>query len=688
MNRAFFIFFFFLSLACGLFAQKKQEHSYFGNVHTPAGNLHVLVVFVRYEDQSLMNKDEVWPDVTAEGDANLPQMGRGGKNNSLFCADTQEIGKAANPHNISEMYSISSGGKFKITGDIFPVQVPVRWVSKEDFFGRQSKMNQAAINWIAQNYPNFDWSKYDKRKNTPNYKSDNQAFRPDSIIDYIIFLHRAWGGTGMGAVGNFKIPNTPYKVQDGFTGIECSSDAPHQWEYFKHEFAHNLFDAPHYAGANKACGDKLYTQKGWGLMAETHAPFTFANAWEQWWLGWLEPQTITKSGTYKIKDLCTGRDAVRIQVPGTEDFFWLENHQKKQFFDDKMFFKSDTTWGEPNSAKGLYAYVVAKPGADRERPRLNSFSVADANMIKFYNGTGFYDYLPRGDTAKMQYHPVAVWLRAKSNPIAGMSDFQFIRWDNNKDGKIEMAAAHGNMGPRTGEICEIWSVQGLSSPAKCTYNLTGDWEDAFQVGREFGLSGIMPILNYPIYDYQNEKLAPYLLNGITVKVLSQDAEGNFEIYVDFNDYEVRNDVRWCGNIQMPIRPQNQVLYWKIKEGVKLDFDLSETIDRSTKSLKTGNFTNPSSWVVEANNAIIIEKGANVTLQRFSKMELLGNAQIIIEKGGTLSLAATSELIVNEGTAITIKKGGKLLVGNDAYFRKMVGCKIQLEKGGKIKMLKK
>ncbi|TAE51780.1 MAG: hypothetical protein EAZ89_09620, partial [Bacteroidetes bacterium] len=299
----------------------QQPFSPKGEVHTPTGDLHMLVIFVRYENASRMSSQREWPDVSVEGV--LPEMAMG-EPNALFCADPQRLGRER-MRNLSDYYYAMSGGAFRITADIFPIQVPVKYVPETgaNFFSRQEKMNQAAVTWIAQNYPDFDWSRYDRRKNHPGFVQDNSASVPDGILDYVVFMHREFGSTGMGSSGGIAIPGSTLRIQDGHTGIRSYADAAHNWEYFKHEFAHNLYNCPHYLGANNADGNRFYTQKGWGLMSAWHAPFFSANAWECWWLGWLEPQQVSKNDRYYLRDFVTGRDAIRIQLPGTQDVLWI-----------------------------------------------------------------------------------------------------------------------------------------------------------------------------------------------------------------------------------------------------------------------------------------------------------------------------------------------------------------------------
>ncbi|MCB0845703.1 MAG: hypothetical protein KDE26_20780 [Bacteroidetes bacterium] len=681
---------FFILFLTYLFSQAQSDlpsKSYFGNVHTPKGDLHMLVIFVRYDDVCLFKDSLQWPDSTQKG--TLPEIALGDPN-ELFYTDpdmlTMSFETGDRKRNISDYFYAMSGGKFRITADIFPEQVPVKYIREtgRNFFSRQAEMNTAAVEWIVEHYPDFDWSRYDKRTNRPNYKYDNSDSRPDKIIDYIIFMHRDKGSTGMGASSHIKIPNSEYTIKDGHTGIKSYTDNKHNWEYFKHEFAHNLYNCPHYLGANSADGNKFYTQKGWGLMAAWHSTFFTANAWESWWLGWLTPQEIQKDGVYTIKDYLTGRDAIRIPLPGTKDYLWIENHQKKDIrWDEKMFFKSEEQ-GHPQAVPGLYMYVVAEPGSDRYNPHLNPFNNKHANLIKMLNAEGNYDYVATGDSLHTGYFLCPLVEKTKPNPIAGQNAYQFIRADYNEDGQIAIGMAHGNSDRGAREQQDIWT-EVIDGKPTYTLSATGDENDALVVGDELGLSGKFPLLNYPIFNRANQSLDPYVLNGISIKVLEQDAAGNFKLDIKLNDWTVSSSQRWCGNLLMP--GQNKNLgddnFLKIEDGGEILLDLSGTPDREKIHPETGTFANPTKLIVETNRGIIIKKGGKFIIDNLSELNLQKNAQIIIENKGELIIKKTGRLIASDQNQIIIEKGGRILVEKGADFDPDQSGFLQKERGGKI-----
>ncbi|WNJ16035.1 hypothetical protein [Pontibacter sp. G13] len=636
------------------------DYSYFGGVHTPNGNLHILVIFIRYTDQDLMKGAKSWPNSSELGV--LPSFATGDPSD-FFYSDPSEIGVPPRKQNISDYYWEMSGGKFKITADVYPRQVPIPYERESggNFFSRQKRLNQEAINWIAENDPDFDWGKYDRRKNNPFYKFDNSQSEPDSILDYVVFMHRSPGATGMGSSGNLEIPNSPYSIKSGHTGIRNYRDRKHNWDYFTHEFAHNLHSSPHYMGANSADGDRYYVNKGWGMMSGWHNPFFTANAWECWWLGWMEPQQPDSDGIYLLKDFATQHDAIRIPIPGTQEAIWLENHQTESLWDQKFYF-NDSTKPHPRVGPGLYAYTLAAPGNEREKGRLNPFTRHHANLMRVYNGEGNRDYRFTGEEEKDPWgNMFPVFAKGAANPLAGQNDFQFIRADRNGDGKIQVGMVHGNKDGKSGECWEVWFTRENGENVY-SGRTTGDLDDPFLPGQTIGLSGVMPVLNYPQFSKKSQTLSPTLLNGIQIQVLEQLPDGTLKLEIRLHAWKITNEQRWCGNILIS---DLDTVPLTIERKGELTIDLGGTPDRIDLHPETGTFTNPTRCQLSGKKKWIIRKKGKVIVDAFATIELGDQASLLVEKKGTLHLKKGARLMVGPEAKLWIEQGGKLILEEGA-----------------------
>lgn len=655
-------------LLASMQAQKAQFFAPFGQAHTPKGHLHVLVVVVRYENYDAMPGYANWPN-----NDTLPDFLRG-ENNTLFSADAAQIKDIPRGHNLSDWYNTMSGGQFVVTGEVFPVQVPVRFngITRANEHSRQSKVNRMATEWIAENYPDFDWSRFDLRTNYPRYRFDNSTTPPDSILDYVYFMHRTPGMGGIGSSGSHNVPGTPYRISMGHTSAQSSGESVKTWEHFKHELAHNIYNAPHYNGANSTDGAYYYVQRGYGMMSDVFPPFFTVNAWENWWLDWFEPQDIRTPGKYRLRDFVSSGDALRIQIPGTQNYLWLENHQLKSPWDKRPYFNEKEPWNYPDMAPGMYGYVVAGPGGDRNRASLQVFNNQHCNIIRYINGDGNHDYIPTGERFQTQYVNAYVSERVADNPFAGMNDWQFLRWDYNNDGVINVGLIHGNVGPRQGESEAIWVTKIKGKPVP-TYNVMGDTLVAYKPGQSLGLSGVQPVINYPLYNLKEQRLDPFLINGIRVTVLPAPEPGVIEVEVVFDDWEIRSDKRWCGRLILPNQPNNR--YLDIAEKVTLTLDLSGTCDRVKPHPETGTFANPTSLTVEGGRGIRLAKGSSLRVARFSSLTLQGNSQIIVEKGAKLIVESAGKLIMEDESQVIVKRGGKLIIESDGYLRTSPNAKI-------------
>lgn len=631
---------------------QEAPASTLGLVHTPKGHLHMLIVFVRYEDKKLFDSDR-WPDSSEPGE--LPYFAVGDRN-LLYYPDTTYFDQEIRTHNLSDFFYTMSDGKFKITADIYPRQVPIKHQAdtRAAFFSRQGRMNQEAINWIANNDPDFDWSRYDNRTNNANFRYDNSTSGPDSLLDYVIFMHRAPGLTGIGSTGNVGVAHTPYRITNGHTAIECYADVEHNWRYMTHEMAHNFFSAPHYMGANHADGFRYYLQKGWGMMCGWGTPFFSANAWECWWQGWIDPQPITENGTYTLGDFLTTKDAMSIPIPGSQDVLWIENRQKLDPWDAKLFYNDTLNTDQQLSAKGLYMYVVSGVGTDREKVRLNPFDKKHVNFIKTMHGRGNFDYeiLPEKYEGKFW-----VFREKRSNPFAGQNEFQSIRYDKDGNGRIDVQMRHGNKDRSKREEIEIW-VKEEEGGQRLRFHATGSAEASFVPGDEISLSGIVPVTNFPLYTPSTQTLSPYIISGLQIKVLRQNEDGSMDISVNFDDWEVRSDQFWSGELYVPADPDSaQSRTLTLAPKATLELGLSETPQRQTPHPETGTFANPTKLSLASGTGILLQKKSTFIIEAFS--------EVLLSEGATLELAAGSELIIRPGGKLILHDRSQLSVHKKA-----------------------
>jgi|GEM_PF-2251296 len=541
-----------------------------------------------------------------------------------------------------------------------------------------SQWRSNAIAWIENNpaYDNYDWGRFDLRANHPNYNSNNSTSTPDHVIDYVYFVFRNLDGfSGTNGVGqhivttNYSGTTETFYIEDGHTALHCYNSYSHHWIFYKHEFAHNLYTSAHYLGANNTDGAYYYQGKGWGLITAWHQQWDVANAWESWWLGWIEPQEIAQNGIYTIEDLVTTGDAIRIPIPNTDQqYLWIENHRKIQNYPfNGYYFDNKAYYDPPPVGTGLYMYVTAVCDDRSDPGEMDPTDLFSSNFIKPLNAQGNFDFYCDSlyiNVPNAGQQPV--FGRMLENPIAGQNTYQWIRWDKNGNGYINVAYTHGNWTPPFNDNDQIWAeyLNGIPTP---TYANTGLESDDFNVGDEIGLSGIVPVLNYPVYDTSSQTLSPYILNGLSIKVLANN-NGVYTLDVKFDDVEVREDKRWCGDIHVPVPPVGKQYSVDILPFKKITLDESATPNREDPI--NGKFVNPTVMTCLDNSIF--------HLQEYAELEIINGSTVVINEGGNFEIEDNCTIIMQDEGGFTVDEGGTLSIGDNVTFLVISGsCSINI-----------
>lgn len=585
-----------------------------------------------------------------------------------------------NPENtsISRYYNDMSLGNFKLTAEAFKVpgsNKPLKVnIDPSDYTsGQWSGCNKLALQKIKEMYPDYNFSSYlsqfDNRKNNPNYNYDNSSTLPDNKVDYIVFIWRyspAWGTEPIirmrnwnGSAGGVTGSGTDYINMNGYTfptGFKLCNGVGNKLsitETFIHETAHMIFSCPHVMGANGCGGDKwTFSSGGWGMMQGIHYMFC-TNGWERWLLGWSEIESndeitdlktksdINETGIYTIRDFVSTGDVIRIKIPNTEDnYLWIENHQKLGVWEEAQWEGStpSITYSDgskdtiPGAEKGIYMYI------DNTMYYRTSYSgyTEGANGLKILNAQGNYDYSHSDFASFNEYwgNPLYTFERQEENPISGINPF-YLFPDNYPNDNINPVydneiSYYNNYNKGDNEVYSVVKetngvethllyghTSGLNYAAKNVFNRRSD---AFQVGDEISLSGIVPALNFPDYNYTESKIEPYILNGLSIKILSYNAEDHsFQIKIQFDDFEITESKRWTGNIELPNSSNNSAPDIILKTGNTLLINKGTIPNRHTMTAQN-DFVNASVFTCKNNSYFKQETNTNV--------EVLENSSLI------------------------------------------------------------
>lgn len=559
--------------------------------------------------------------------------------------------------------------------------------------------------------------------------TDNSAYEPDSIIDYIVINYRIFKDdtiirplNGIAAlqgiehdfykVGKAKVfgdstyMHASYNAGHALYQIEGSSEWHNQ--YFLHEFAHNLYEAKHQMGANQVCGFNFYAHRGWGMMTNQSPILRSINSWESYWLGWGNVRTIETSGTYYLHDFVTYGDAIRIRLPYTNTYSELENKYQYLYIENHQFTNQFDSPNENNSlaAKGLYMFIAnvrndcSEP---RHRPR-------NANALKTLSAKGFKDYEIQGNSTACSFsqYPLISFNEKDNNPISGTTDLTFQRFYN---GAVidQVRKIRIDTDPASGQNNDQQAV--FVKNFVCADLL--DTNIAFRVGDQLNFSSNSILSSYPPghvtlneIGLNSRGVQPFILHGLSVRVLS-DSDGVISIEVDYNSPALTNNQRFAGaKISLYNFNSEHEYDLDIMDGVTLTINKSGTVNNEQQldTLTTPHIINSfiehtklevmpsasiclrsgsklllderSRLILKENNKILIKSGAILEVSNGSSIELNNNSTIHVENNGIIKLLNYGKLIFNndnqillDGTnsSIILENGGLIEIGNGATF---------------------
>lgn len=427
----------------------RGGQSYYGKVHTPRGLLRALVIYVQFEPQG---QGHGYNGTMANWEINsLPS-----NQEEFFYTHEGQFFPGDETKNISNFFYQHSNPNypFMMVGETFPhlITIPVYpGDSTLSAFNLWYEFSHRAYQVIQANHSDFDWSRFDKRKNRISsgqyYQEDNSIEDPDNYLDYVIIRFRFWNDAlkpktdygwltkktyfnGFAGIEDYTFTNSQnvsYTIKSGFTMAKGSSVET----LFIHEFAHTLFDAGHQVGANKHFGDRFYMTNGYSFIHRL--ALHSINAWDRWWLDWSEithdlTDDISQNGIYLIGDFVTTRESMRIKIPTPDNqYLWVENRTGETVWDNRRN-PDNTVNGHtlPPAPSGAIMFVEAL-SADRE----NRVGSSKPNRIKFLYPNGNFDYGRSTDFIKgfQGWNRLYYFNHIAANPFGGHNDVSEIRDD-------------------------------------------------------------------------------------------------------------------------------------------------------------------------------------------------------------------------------------------------------------------
>lgn len=458
-----------------------------------------------------------------------------------------------------------------------------------------------------------------------------------------------------------------------------------------HEFAHMFLGGNefHTSGGNhygtSSAGPFMGLQGGWGIIGGYNSSLISCNAYERWRLGWTDslnnPQQYAVAAfgnnadiskeqgeqTFLLRDFVTSGDAIRIKFPyvdkgASNQYLWLENHQVGK--NGKMDFLNYSNSSEcrDKGTPGIYAYIQVGRDVLESNNYSDIFVNSETDNLKIVSAKGNWDRKLESLTDTVNCVAWQKVVRSESldkpNPLSGYNDQQTHFFDITGDTKTFTDQSSADY---------PWIIFKNGIPYSNLPYL-GDNLEAFTDGAVMDIgSNPAPVNAVTFYvtqgggkykPFQKANTRNVYLTGLRIE-MTDLKNGTFQIKIRWDDYTVKNNVRWTGNI---ILNEPMVL----EKGKTITLDKNYTPNQ----LSRDNLSN------------VFAPLTTLTANGSGRIELLPKSKIIIENGSTLILEPSSQLVLNKGSQIILKNNATLLIKNGAQIIN-TGGKIVNKGKGKI-----
>jgi len=458
----------------------------------------------------------------------------------------------------------------------------------------------------------------------------------------------------------------------------------------------------------------LFAPSSYSITGQSFATMQAACGWDRWMMNWKNPDkkflissldennkeinteffsidNDPDGGTFILRDFMTTGDAIRIKLPHInwkrkgdvkDQYLWLENRRMSTTY-DKYYTEDcadDNNGKFPNGTPGIYAYIqVGKDAKEGTSDIYNyDFSYPDAlaGFLFPLTAEGNYDFFYAWDKIQEPNNslcgnwgnrnlPVDV-AKSKPNSLTGFSDlYDYV--DFNNDGKFY-----------SGDTVQPGLSKVIGDSIVHDFNSSGDWKDAFceATGKtELSLStnpSPIPVYTHCTnYEWKNSFLPKGVfasfenritwLNGLSIKIIQENVYGNGEVKIKivWNEYTVKENVRWCGNIVLS--PNDFDIS---KPSLILEKNKKMLIDRgysSTNSIPTDKDAE-GRWIFTDTTKFTVTDSAYMQLKQGSQLILDNGSKFILKKGSKLEMLAKSKIIIKKNSEFIVEDGAVLIKG--------------------------
>lgn len=571
----------------------------------------------------------------------------------------------------------------------------------------------------------FPLSAFDRWTDTGQGKPKPKE--PDGMIDllYIIWRNnRMLTGPNTRDYAGYGVTSTkgkPFKDMQGVANMasfNASDNAKSGSHITIAEHLHGIFGGNHWHSAGgRGMHTFLIPPASYGLTAQAGGTMLAASGWDRWMMDWRPPgknfaisaldtdrkeadtewislETHPQGGTFILRDHMATGDAIRIKLPFIDwekdgdiknQYLWLENRRMTAHSD--LYLSADCANNGngrfPRGTPGVYAYIQV--GKDQREGDKGIYSSQPGHpnglASPFFPlpAEGRFDFHFRYDRVQPGNTGISCnWgnenipkdmRRSRPNPLTGHSDL-YCQIDYNRDGKM-YSGDRVNPG--------LSKMRGDS--AVHDYHVSGDWLDAFSSATgsmELSLStNPAPVtvytyssnLEYGRYGYRNGQVAAYenrtvWLNGLEIR-FRELADGEMEVKLRWDGYDVKENVRWCGTIvQSPHVSDPESPSLRLAPRRRILFERGESPQYHEARGRDGRgewqFADPTVYTVRSGAVMEIGERARLMVNDDSRLEFGEGSTLILAPRSRIVVAKGAELLLPENMAVKLGKGARIV----------------------------
>lgn len=481
---------------------------------------------------------------------------------------------------------------------------------------------------------------------------------------------------------------------------------------FSHEVGHLFFGGNnfHTSGGNhfgtSSSSPFMGLQGGYGLMGCYSSGLQCTNGYERWRMHWrdvsnqnsndwwivardVNNNNVLKNGdiqqsdgnqTFYLRDFVTYGDAIRIKLPYKDNnalnqYIWIENHQVG--INNKIDYLSYSTTStcRDDGMAGIYAYYQVGRDVLTSTVETDVRDYINTDNLKIISAEGNWDFqkLNKEDVGCVGWNTlVETESMTRPNPFNGFQDQQNHIFPKETPSYNTLQL----------DDCVASSVKynfNGQGPIKNLCNL-GDNLDAFTNNTELSLStnpasvntttnytyqyysGDTPIFN-PANTTMNERTI--YLSGLSVKLYS-NTNNTYRVDVRWDDYDVKNDVNWTGNIVM-----NEQL--NLLSNKTITLDQNYTPDQHTRDLVSGQFAkttvftcgNGSVFHQLSSSDVVLKNHSSLKISSGAKYIIENNSELLIKSGCSLYIEDCADLVINGTGKLTVESGATIYISSNA-----------------------